>query len=74
MDTYLKVKMGIAMENMMEEIFKLMNLPVKASTLYYELMEKGQKAMASMAEAQKDMAEFQEAWEEFQKLNPLLKK
>jgi len=73
-DTYLKVKMEIAMENMMEEIFKLMNLPVKASTLYYELMEKGQKAMASMAEAQKDMAEFQEAWEEFQKLNPLLKK
>jgi hypothetical protein len=66
--------MGIAMENMMEEIFKLMNLPVKASTLYYELMEKGQKAMASMAEAQKDMVEFQEAWEEFQKLNPLLKK
>ncbi len=62
------------MENMMEEIFKLMNLPVKASTLYYELMEKGQKAMASKAEAQKDMAEFQEAWEEFQKLNPLLKK
>lgn len=36
-------------------------------------MEKGQKAMAFMAEAQKDMAEFQEAWEEFQKLNPLLK-
>ena len=62
------------MENMMEEMFKLMNLPVKTSTLYYELMEKGQKAMISMAEAQKDMAEFQEAWEEFQKLNPLLKK
>jgi len=62
------------MENMMEEIFKLMNLPVKTSSLYFELMEKGQKAMVSMAEAQKDMAEFQEAWEEFQKLNPLLKK
>jgi hypothetical protein len=66
--------MGIAMENMMEEMFKHMNLPVQASTLYFELMEKGQKAMSSMAEAQKDMAEFQEAWEEFQKLNPLLKK
>ena len=62
------------MENMMEEMFKLMNLPVKTSTLYYELMEKGQKAMVSMAEAQKDMAEFQEAWEEFQKLNPVSKK
>lgn len=66
--------MGIAMENMMEEIFKLMNLPAKATTQYYELMEKGQKATASMAKAQKDMVEFQEAWEEFQKLNPLLKK
>jgi uncharacterized membrane protein (DUF106 family) len=62
------------MENMMEEMFKLMNLPVKASGLYYELMEKGQKAMESMARAQKDMAEFQEAWDEFQKLNPMLKK
>ncbi len=62
------------MENMMDEIFKLMNLPAKASTQYYELMEKGQKAMASMTEAQKDMAEFQNAWEEFQNLNPLLKK
>ena len=62
------------MENMMEEMFKLMNLPAKATAQYYELMEKGQKAMTSMAIAQKDMAEFQEAWEEFQKLNPLLKK
>ncbi len=62
------------MENMMEEMFKLMNLPVKTSTLYYELMEKGQKAMVSMAVAQKDMAEFQAASEEFQKLNPLIKK
>jgi len=53
------------MENMIKEMFKLMNLPVLASTLYYELIEKGQKAMASMAEAQKDMAEFQEACEEF---------
>jgi uncharacterized membrane protein (DUF106 family) len=62
------------MENMMEEIFKLMNLPAKATTQYYDLMEKGQKAMTSMAEAQKDMAEFQQAWEEFQELNPLLNK
>ena len=62
------------MENMIEEMFKLMNLPANATTQYYELMEKGQKAMASMAVAQKDMAEFQEAWEKFQKLNPLLKK
>ncbi len=62
------------MENMMEEIFKMMQLPAKATSQYYDLMEKGQKAMVSMAEAQKDMSEFQEAWEEFQKLNPLLKK
>jgi len=41
---------------------------------YFEVMEKGQKAIASMAEAQKDMAEFQQAWEEFEKLNPFLKK
>jgi len=71
---YLNVKKEITMENMMEEIFKLMNLPAQATTQYFELMEKGQKAMVSMAEAQKDMAEFQEAWEEFQKLNPLLKR
>ncbi len=58
----------------MEEMFKLMNLPAKTTAQYYELMEKGQKAMNSMAIAQKDMVEFQEAWEEFQKLNPLLKK
>lgn len=58
----------------MEEMFKHMSLPVKAGTLYNELMEKGQKAMTSMAQAQKDMAEFQETWEEFQKLNPLFKK
>jgi hypothetical protein len=62
------------MENMMEEIFKMMQLPAKATAQYYDLMEKGQKAMVSMAEAQKDMAEFQQAWEEFQKLNPLMKK
>tara|TARA_R110000782_G_scaffold18712_10_gene51223 strand:- start:1354 stop:1542 length:189 start_codon:yes stop_codon:yes gene_type:complete len=62
------------MENMIEEMFKLMNLPAKATSQYYELMEKGNKAMISMAAAQTDMAEFQEAWEEFQKLNPLLKK
>ncbi len=69
-----EIKEESAMENMMEEIFKLMNLPAKATNQYYELMEKGQKAMTSMAVAQQDMAEFQEAWEEFQKLNPLLKK
>ncbi len=62
------------MDNMMDEMFKMMQLPAQASKKYFEVMEKGQKAMASMAQAQQDMAEFQEAWEEFQKLNPLLKK
>ena len=62
------------MDNMMDEMFKFMKSPAEASSKYFEVMEKGQKAIASMAEAQKDMAEFQQAWEEFEKLNPFLKK
>ncbi len=61
------------MSNPMEEMLKLMNLPLETSTKYFEVMEKGQKAMNSMAVAQKDMAEFQKAWEELQALNPMIK-
>jgi hypothetical protein len=62
------------MENPFEEMLKLMDLPLETSAKYFDMMEKGQKAMESMATAQKDMAEFQQAWNEFQNLNPLTKK
>lgn len=61
------------MENPFENMLKMMNLPLESSTKYYEVLEKGKKAMESMAIAQKDMAEFQEAWSEFEKLNPFKK-
>lgn len=61
------------MENPFENMLKMMNLPLESSTKYYEVLEKGNKAMKSMAIAQKDMAEFQEAWNEFEKLNPFKK-
>lgn len=60
--------------NAMEELLKLMSLPMESSNKYLEVMEKGQIAMKSMAQAQKDMAEFQTAWEELQAMNPLLRK
>lgn len=47
---------------------------MESSNKYLEVMEKGQIAMKSMAQAQKDMAEFQTAWEELQAMNPLLRK
>lgn len=58
--------------NPMEDMLKLMSLPVESSAKYLEVVEKGQKAMQSMAIAQKDMAEFQKAWEELQEMNPLI--
>jgi len=61
------------MENPYEEWFKLMNLPMELSVKFFEVIEKGTKAMNSMAKAQKDMEEFQKAWKEFQELNPFLK-
>lgn len=61
------------MGNPYEEWFKMMNLPMKFSMKFYEVIEKGTKAMNSMAKAQKDMEEFQRAWKEFQELNPFLK-
>ncbi len=53
------------------DMLKMMNLPMEISTKYWELMEKGQIAMKSMAQAQKDMAEFQNAWQELQDLSPI---
>ena len=44
---------------------------MEMSSKYLELMEKGQIAMKSMAQAQKDMAEFQKVWQELQDLNPI---
>lgn len=61
------------MSNPMEEMLRLMNLPMETSAKYFEVMEKGQKAMQSMAVAQKDMAEFQQAWNELQEMNPMAK-
>jgi hypothetical protein len=61
------------MENPFENMLKMMNLPLDSSVKYYEVLEKGKKAMESMAVAQKDMAEFQVAWNEFEKLNPFKK-
>jgi hypothetical protein len=61
------------MDNPFESMLKMMNLPLDASAKYYDVLEKGKKAMESMAIAQKDMAEFQKAWSEFEKLNPLKK-
>jgi hypothetical protein len=61
------------MENPFENMLKMMNLPLDGSAKYYEVLEKGKKAMESMAVAQKDMAEFQKAWDEFEKLNPFKK-
>jgi hypothetical protein len=61
------------MENPFENMLKMMNLPLDSSAKYYEVLEKGKKAMESMAIAQKDMAEFQEAWKEFESLNPFKK-
>ena len=58
------------MENPFENMLKLMNLPLDSSAKYYEVLEKGRKAMESMAIAQQDMAEFQKAWNEFEDLNP----
>jgi len=61
------------MGNPYEELFKLMNLPMELSIKFFDVIEKGTKAMNSMAKAQKDMEEFQKAWKEFQELNPFLK-
>jgi hypothetical protein len=61
------------MENPFENMLKMMNLPLDSSAKYYEVLEKGKKAMESMAIAQKDMAEFQAAWKEFESLNPFKK-
>lgn len=61
------------MENPFENMLKMMNLPLDSSKKYYEVLEKGKKAMESMAVAQKDMAEFQKAWNEFEQLNPFKK-
>ena len=60
------------MENPFEELFKIMNLPMELSIKFYEVVEKGTKAMNSMAKAQKDMEEFQRAWNELQELKPFL--
>jgi len=61
------------MRNPYEEWFKMMNLPMEFSIKFYEVIEKGTKAVNSMAKAQKDMEEFQKAWKELQDLNPFLK-
>jgi len=61
------------MGNPFEELFKIMNLPMELSIKFYEVVEKGTKAMNSMAKAQKDMEEFLRAWNELQELNPFLK-
>jgi len=61
------------MKNPYEELFKMMNLPMEFSIKFYEVIEKGTKAVNSMAKAQKDMEEFQKAWKELQDLNPFLK-
>ncbi|MGH7901638.1 MAG: hypothetical protein ACRENZ_07860 [Thermodesulfobacteriota bacterium] len=61
------------MRNPYEELFKMMNLPMEFSIKFYEVIEKGTKAVNSMAKAQKDMEDFQKAWKELQDLNPLLK-
>ena len=61
------------MGNPFEELFKIMNLPMELSIKFYEVVEKGTKAMNSMAQAQKDMEEFQRTWNELQELNPFLK-
>jgi len=61
------------MKNPYEELFKMMNLPMEFSIKFYEVIEKGTKAVNSMAKAQKDMEEFQNAWKELQDLNPFLK-
>ncbi len=58
------------MNDPFDEMFKMMNMPMEFNKKYWELMEKGQKAMVSMTQAQKDMAEFQKAWQEIQDLNP----
>ena len=52
----------------------MMNLPMELSVKFYEIIEKGTRAMNSMAKAQKDMEDFQRAWKEFQDLNPFIKK
>ncbi len=59
------------MNDPFSDMLKMMNLPMEISTKYWELMEKGQIAMKSMAQAQKDMAEFQNAWQELQDLSPI---
>jgi hypothetical protein len=61
------------MKNLYEEWFKMMNLPMEFGIKFYEVIEKGTKAMNSIAIAQKDMEEFQRAWKEFQDLNPFIK-
>ncbi len=61
------------MRNPYEEWFKMMNLPMEFSIKFYEVIEKGTKAVNSMAKTQKDMEEFQKAWKELQDLNPFLK-
>jgi len=61
------------MRNPYKEWFKMMNLPMEFSIKFYEVIEKGTKAVNSMAKAQKDMEEFQKAWKELQDLNPFLK-
>ncbi len=58
------------MQDPFEDMLKMMNLPIDFHNKYWKLMEKGQKAMASMTQAQKDMADFQKAWQEIQELNP----
>ena len=62
------------MKNPYEEWFKMMNLPMELSVKFYEIIEKGTRAMNSMAKAQKDMEDFQRAWKEFLELNPFIKK
>jgi|GEM_PF-1563009 len=62
------------MTNPYTEMLKIMNLPLEMSSKYMELMEKGQIAMQSMAQAQKDMAEFQKVWQELQDLSPVKSK
>ena len=61
------------MNNPYENWFKMMNLPMEFGIKFYEIIEKGTKAMNSMAKAQKDMEEFQRSLKEFQDLNPLIK-
>jgi hypothetical protein len=62
------------MKNPYEDWFKMMNLPLELSVKFYEIIEKGTRAMNSMAKAQKDMEDFQKAWKGFQDLNPFIKK